>query len=57
MQKRIYDKDVNKVEIAQDLEELVKDKREIWRADDARALQMQRRYKKRLTKEILKNFK
>ena len=56
MPKRTYEKDANKVEAAQDFEELVKDKREIWRANSVKARQRQRRYKNRLTKEILKNF-
>ena len=56
MPKRTYEKDANIVESAQDLEELVKDKRAIWRANSVKARQRQRRYKNRLTKEILKNF-
>ena len=56
MPKRTYEKDANKVEAAQDFEELVKDKRAIWRANSVKARQRQRRYKNRLTKEILKNF-
>ena len=35
------------------LDDFVKDKREHWRANSAKASQRQRRYEKRLTKQIL----
>ena len=40
--------------VAADLEELVQDKREGWRASDAKARRRQRRYKMLLTQQLLK---
>ena len=57
MTKRTYEKDANFVEIADDLENLVSDKRKGWRASPAKARRRQRRYKNRLTSEILKTSK
>tara|TARA_Y100001936_G_C15528288_1_gene386278 strand:- start:36 stop:209 length:174 start_codon:yes stop_codon:yes gene_type:complete len=57
MTKRTYEKDADFVEIADDLENLVADKRKGWRASPAKARRRQRRYKNRLTSEILKNSK
>ena len=54
MTKRTYEKDADFVEIADDLENLVTDKRRGWRASPANARRRQRRYKNRLTSEILK---
>ena len=42
------------IEIADDLENIVRDKREIWRANPSKAVRRQRRYKKRLLNELLK---
>ena len=42
------------IERADDLENIVKDKREIWRSNPSKALRRQRRYKKRLLHELLK---
>jgi hypothetical protein len=42
-----------KIEIASDLDDLVVDKRKSWRANSSKANQRQRRYKKRLTKQII----
>ena len=56
MPKRTYENDGNLVEIADDLEEIVIDKRISWRASSSKARRRQRRYKKRLTKELLNNF-
>ena len=53
MSKRTYEKDGLKIEITSDLDELVVDKRERWRANSSKANQRQRRYKKRLTKQII----
>ena len=50
---RTYEKNAENIELASDLDDLVKDKREHWRANSAKASQRQRRYKKRLTKKIL----
>ena len=57
MTKRTYEKDADFVEIADDLENLVADKRRGWRASPAKARRRQRRYKNRLTFEILKTSK
>ena len=56
MTKRTYELDANNIEIAQDFEEIVKDKREHWRANTTKSRQRQRRYKKRLTKHLLKKY-
>ena len=53
MTRRTYETDVKRIEVADDLDELVSDKRAGWRANPAKARRRQRRYKKRLTKEIL----
>ena len=57
MAKRTYEKDGLKIEIARDLDDLVVDKRESWRANSSKANQRQRRYKKRLTKQIIQRDK
>ena len=54
MSKRTYENDAMRIEIANDLDELVVDKRERWRANSSKVNQRQRRYKKRLTKYFLK---
>ena len=56
MTKRTYEIDANNIEVAQDFEEVVKDKRENWRANITKKRQRQRRYKKRLTKQLLKKY-
>ena len=56
MAKRTYEIDANNIEIAQDLEDIVIDKRENWRANITKNRQRQRRYKKRLTKQLLKRY-
>ena len=53
MARRTYENDGQKVEFAMDVDALVPDKRAVWRADPARARRRQRRYKKRLTDELL----
>ena len=53
MSRRTYEKDAQRIEVADDLDEIVKDKRERWRANSSKANQRQRRYKKRLTKQLL----
>ena len=53
MARRTYENDGRKVEFAVDVDDLVSDKRAGWRADLARARRRQRRYKKRLTGELL----
>jgi len=54
MTKRTYERDAVLIEIADDLENIVRDKREIWRASPSKATRRQRRYKKRLLNELLK---
>ena len=53
---RTYEIAADNVEVAQDFEEFVKDKREHWRANITKSRQRQRRYKKRLTKQLLKKY-
>ena len=53
MARRTYENDGQKVEFAMDVDDLVSDKSAGWRADPARARRRQRRYKKRLTDELL----
>ena len=54
MSRRTYENDADFVEVADDLENLVADKRISWRASATKARRRQRRYKNRLTYEILK---
>ena len=53
MPRRTYEADGRRIEVADDLDDLVSDKREGWRATPAKARRRQRRYGKRLTKTIL----
>lgn len=53
MPHRTYERDGQTIELADDVDELVTDKRAGWRANPAKARRRQRRYKKRLTNEIL----
>lgn len=53
MTRRTYERDGQTIELADDVDELVTDKRAGWRANPAKARRRQRRYKKRLTNEIL----
>ena len=52
MPKRTSPRDAERIEIADDLDALVTDKREGWRATAAKARRRQRRYRKRLTDEL-----
>ena len=52
MSRRTYETDGTRVSSADDLDELVVDKRRVWRATPAKARRRQRRYGKRLTKEL-----
>ncbi len=54
MGRRTYENDAVKVELTTDLDEIVKDKRERFRANLIKAKQRQRRYKKRLMKQLLR---
>ena len=56
MTKRTYEIDADNIEVAQDFEEVVKDKRESWRANITKRRQRQRRYKKRIMKQLLKKY-
>ena len=51
---RTYEKNAKKIDNVDDLEEIVKDKREMYRANSAKVNQRQRRYKKRLVKQLLR---
>ena len=53
MPRRTYEADGQRVEVAQDLDDLVSGKRKGWRATPAKARRRQRRYGKRLTKTLL----
>ena len=53
MPRRTYEADGQRVEVVEDLDILVSDKREGWRATPAKARRRQRRYGKRLTKAVL----
>ena len=53
MSRRTFETDGYRVEVVDDLDALVSDKREHWRAAPAKARRRQRRYGKRLTKTIL----
>ena len=52
MSRRTYESDGLMIERADDVDELVADKRQGWRANAAKARRRQRRYKKRLTNQI-----
>ena len=52
MAKRTSTSDADRVEHADDLEEIVQDKRAGWRASAAKARRRQRRYKKRLLAQL-----
>ena len=54
MSRRTYEQDAYFVEVADDLENIVTDKRLGWRSSPTKARRRQRRYKNRLTYEILK---
>ena len=52
--KRTYENNALQIEIADDLETLVSDKRLGWRASPSKARRRQRRYKNRIINEICK---
>lgn len=54
MPKRTYPADADRVDHADDLEEIVQDKRAEWRANGAKARRRQRRYKNLLTQQLAK---
>jgi hypothetical protein len=51
---RTSPKDLARVEVASDLDDIVLDKREGWRASDAKARRRQRRCKQLLTRQLIK---
>ena len=53
MPKRTYENSAYQVSQATDIEKFVNDKREHRRASSSKANQRQRRYKKRITKQLL----
>ena len=54
MVRRTYETDATKIEDVDDLDDLVADKREAWRATSDNARRRQRRYKKRLTNRLVR---
>ena len=54
MTKRTSPSDAGKISVAADLETLVQDKREGWRASGAKARRRQRRYKALLTQQLVR---
>ena len=54
MVRRTYETDADKIEYVDDLDDLVTDKREAWRATTDNARRRQRRYKKRLTNRLIR---
>ena len=54
MAKRTYESDAQYVDTVDDLDDIVQDKREGWRQSNSKARRRQRRYKKRLTHELVK---
>ena len=56
MTKRTYESDAQYVETVDDLDDIVQDKREGWRQNNSKSRRRQRRYKKRLTDELVKQY-
>ena len=54
MSRRTYEEDAEHIETADDLDDLVHDKRAVCRTNSSKARHRQRRYKKRLTNELLR---
>ena len=57
MTRRTYEADAEHIETADDLDDLVHDKREGWRANSSKARRRQRRYKKGVVRQILTRLK
>jgi len=53
MPRRTSPKDANRISDAKDIEDVVSDKRQGWRASAATARRRQRRYKRRLVGELV----
>ena len=54
MARRTHEADAELIETVDDLEELAQDKRKSWRANSSKARRRQRRYKNRLTNELIR---
>ena len=54
MARRTHEADAELIETVDDLEELVQEKRKSWRANSSKARRRQRRYKNRLTNELIR---
>ena len=54
MARRTREADAELIETVDDLEELVQDKRQNWRANSSKARSRQRRYKNRVTQELMR---
>ncbi len=54
--KRTYEQEVSKFVCANDLEEIVRDKRSLWRANSRKARRRQRRYKNRIAQYLVNNL-
>ena len=54
MVRRAYESDAEKIEDVDDIDDLVADKREAWRASSDNVRRRQRRYKKRLTNRLVR---
>ncbi|HCF78614.1 MAG TPA: hypothetical protein DER52_02885 [Glaciecola sp.] len=57
MNKRTSPRDAKNISFAEDIDEVVQDKRAGWRANPAKARRRQRRYKKLITTEIFNDAK
>ena len=57
MPKRTYEGNIDDIESVVDIDILVKDKRERFRANSKKANQRQRRYKKRILQKLKSKFK
>ena len=53
MTRRTYEKDAQNIGYADDLNKIVKDKRERWRGTSSKVRRRKRRYENRLTRELL----
>jgi hypothetical protein len=56
MARRTSLQDATNIELADDIDDLVSDKRAGWRATAAKGRRRQRRYKKRLTQELMRHL-
>ena len=54
MTRRVFEEDAQRIETADDLNDVVQDKREGWIANSSKAGRRQRRYKEYLTSEFIR---